>query len=101
MLELKWTSGHESTIEPAEVDTTSSPTTVYLHRNIETEERTNMNSDKEETVTMYVYDEAKLTVAEYAQYLKEMNDVTLQTIMQRLEEMELSNAELITSMTSN
>ena len=53
----------ESTTKPKEVDYESSPTTVYLHRKIKSEER--------EGVTWFTYEEAKLTPAEYTVYAAE------------------------------
>jgi hypothetical protein len=53
----------ESTVKPKEVDYESSPTTVYLHRKIKSEER--------EGVTWFTYEEAKLTPAEYTVYAAE------------------------------
>lgn len=60
----------ESTERPLEVDTTSSRTTVFLRQNITETERDTEDGD---TVTMYEYEEAKLTHGEYAIYLAEKN----------------------------
>lgn len=53
----------QSTVRPFEVDYTSSPTTVYLHRKIKETEK--------DGVTWYEYEEAKLTPAEYTVYAAE------------------------------
>lgn len=58
----------ESNDAPAEVDTTSSPTTVYLRKNIRTEERT--DQETRETRTVYVYDEAKVPRQVYENYMQ-------------------------------
>lgn len=57
----------ESDIMPEELDTSSSPTTVYLRKNIRTEERTDPETG--ETRTAFVYDEAKMPRQEYVDYL--------------------------------
>lgn len=59
----------ESTSFPAEIDDTSSPTTVYLTRNVQEKQR--------EGETYYAYETAKLSRAEYAEYQSEqrLNDV--------------------------
>ena len=59
----------ESTVKPDLVDTTSSKTTVYLRQNVTETEVTIEGSDA--TYTKYEYEEAKLTKAEYQEYLKE------------------------------
>lgn len=58
----------ESTTKPKEVDYESSPTTVYLHRKIKSEERTHESGV---TTLWWVYEEAKLTPAEYTVYAAE------------------------------
>lgn len=59
----------ESDTMPDEIDTMSSPTTVYLRRNIRTEERQDIET--ETTGTVYVYDEAAIPRNEYNAYLAE------------------------------
>ena len=49
----------QSTVRPSEVDYTSSPTTIYLHRKIK------------QVGDYYEYEEAKLTPAEYTVYAAE------------------------------
>ena len=69
----------QSSVKPDLVDTTSSKVVVYLRQNIVENIKTDEMSG-EETV-FYEYDEAKLTKAEYQEYLKELNSSdTLQTI---------------------
>ena len=66
----------QSSVRPDLVDTTSSKVVVYLRQNIVE----NIKTDKisgEETV-FYEYDEAKLTKAEYQEYLKELEIVDIQ-----------------------
>ena len=69
----------QSSVKPDLVDTTSSKAVVYLRQNIVENIKTDEMSG-EETV-FYEYEEAKLTKAEYQEYLKELNSSdTLQTI---------------------
>ncbi len=56
---------------PAEVDTTSSPDTVYLRKNIE-ECTIDMGTQK---VSGYTYQEAQLTPEEYEQYKEELEEL--------------------------
>jgi len=66
-MNAKW-SNSESTIRPAEVDTQSSPTTVYLRKDI----REVVREDTEgNTVNMYEYLEAAFTPIEYQAYVAE------------------------------
>ena len=52
--------------KPEEVDRTSSPSTVYLRRNIKQTTREIEDSDgKMQTVTEWQYDEKEMTVEEY------------------------------------
>ena len=67
----------EGTAIPAEIDDTSSPTTVYITRNVEKKQR--------EGEIYYAYETAKLTRAEYAEYIAE----------QRLDDVETVIAEII------
>ena len=55
----------ESAIMPLDTDTTSSEVYNYVRRNIETEER----EENGETITMYVYEEAKVLKADWGLYL--------------------------------
>ena len=66
----------QSSVKPDLIDTTSSKVVVYLRQNIVE----NIKADEmsgEETV-FYEYDEAKLTKAEYQEYLKELEIVDIQ-----------------------
>lgn len=58
----------ESTVCPDEVDTTSSPTTVYIRKNIRQE--TFIDADGRE-LTAWRYDEAKISKAEYNQHMQD------------------------------
>lgn len=52
-------------IKPLDIDTISSPSTVYLHKNIEEIEVTDENS--EETHTEWQYDEIRMSKEEWSQ----------------------------------
>lgn len=56
--------------KPHAIDTTSSPSTVYLRKNIS---QVNVKSG-EETIKAWQYDEAQLTLEEYAQYQAELEE---------------------------
>ena len=66
----------QSSVKPELIDTTSSKTTVYLRHNIVENKNTDEMSG-EETV-FYEYEEAKLTKAEYQEYLKELEIIDIQ-----------------------
>ena len=66
----------QSSVKPDLVDTTSSKTTVYIRQNIVKNKKTDEMSG-EETV-FYEYEEAKLTKAEYKEYLKELEIIDIQ-----------------------
>ena len=66
----------QSSVKPELVDTTSSKTTVYIRKNIVENKKTDEMSG-EETV-FYEYEEAKLTKAEYQEYLKELEIIDIQ-----------------------
>lgn len=59
------------TERPLEVDTASSKRLVYLRKNIRQVERT--DEVTKEAVTLWAYDEARLTNDEYTRYLGEDN----------------------------
>ena len=65
-----------SSVKPDLVDTTSSKTTVYIRQNIVENIKTDEMSG-EETI-FYEYEEAKLTKAEYQEYLKELEIIDIQ-----------------------
>ena len=90
----------QSSIRPELIDTTSSKKVVYLRKNIV--EKTEKDEMSGEERTYYEYDEAKITKAEYAQYLKELevSDVQQQRIdideaNERIAELEAQNAMLM------
>ena len=66
----------QSSVEPELVDTTSSKTTVYIRKNIVENKKTDEMSGKE--TVFYEYEEAKLTKAEYKEYLKELEIIDIQ-----------------------
>lgn len=66
----------ESTVVPKEIDYESSPTTIYIHKNIDNEDR--------DGVTWYTYEEAKLTPTEYQIYAAEQTRKDNLEIMNKL-----------------
>ena len=66
----------QSSVKPDLIDTTSSKVVVYLRQNIVENIKTDEMSG-EETV-FYEYEEAKLTKAEYKEYLKELEIIDIQ-----------------------
>jgi len=80
-MEIKWYQS-SSTVRPREVDIESSPTTVYLHRHIREEERTDETTG--EKTTWYVYEEATLTPAEYTVYAADQSRQDSVAIMEAL-----------------
>lgn len=77
---VKWRQS-ESTVEPKELDLTSSPGKVYMHKNI-------TNAENEDGITMYNYDEALLTTAEYEEYMSGLQSPETIKVMQTLTEMQ-------------
>ena len=65
----------QSSVKPDLVDSTSSKVVVYVRQNIVENVKTDEMSE-EETV-FYEYDEAKLTKAEYQEYLKELEIIDI------------------------
>ena len=65
-----------SSVKPDLVDTTSSKTTVYIRQNIVENIKTDKMSG--EKTVFYEYEEAKLTKAEYQEYLKELEIIDIQ-----------------------
>ena len=59
-----------SSVKPEFVDTTSSKKVVYIRQNI-------IEAQKDDAV-FYEYEEAKLTKAEYQEYLKELEIIDIQ-----------------------
>ena len=66
----------QSSVKPDLIDTTSSKVVVYLRQNIVENIKTDEMSGEESDV--YEYDEAKLTKAEYQEYLKELEIIDIQ-----------------------
>ena len=66
----------QSSVKPDLVDTTSSKTTVYVRQNIVENKKTDKMSG--EKTIFYEYEEAKLTKAEYQEYLKELEIIDIQ-----------------------
>lgn len=65
-----------SSVKPELIDTTSSKTTVYIRKNIVENIKTDEMSG--EGTVFYEYEEAKLTKAEYQEYLKELEIIDIQ-----------------------
>ena len=66
----------QSSVKPDLVDTTSSKVVVYLRQNIVENKKTDEKYGEEKV--FYEYEEAKLTKAEYQEYLKELEIVDIQ-----------------------
>lgn len=66
----------QSTVRPELIDDHSSKYVTYLRKNIVEKQVTDEMT--EETHTVYEYDEAKLTKAEYKQYLTEMSTMDVE-----------------------
>ena len=66
----------ESTIKPELVDTTSSKKYTYLRRDIIETQKT--DEVLNEAISYYEYQEAKLTKAEYQEYLTELSIIDIQ-----------------------
>ena len=80
----------ESTIKPAEVCLDWSPKNVYLHQNIRKEEREDYGDIK---YTVWVYDEARLSRADYAIYATEQTQADIISAEQEITEQDLSMME--------
>ena len=65
----------QSAVKPDLVDTTSSKVVVYIRQNIVENTKIDEVSGKE--IVFYEYEEAKLTKAEYNEYLKELEIVDI------------------------
>ena len=65
----------QSSVKPDLVDTTSSKVVVYLRQNIVENIKTDEMSG--EKTVFYEYEEAKLTKAEYQEYLKELEIIDI------------------------
>ena len=82
----------QSTVKPELVDTTSSKKVVYIRQNI-------VETVVEET-TFYEYDEAKLTKAEYAEYLKELEATDTLEIVENLKSENQTLSEQVDMLTN-
>ena len=73
---LKWYRS-QSMDRPLELDMDSSPTTVFMRKNIEEVEKEDTEG---QTYTEYEYDEAKLSKEEYAIHQAEVNAANIDFI---------------------
>lgn len=80
-MEVKWNKA-ESTEYPSELDTNTSPGTIYVRRNIREVERETESG----TVLFYEYDEAKMTQTEFTVYTAQINSENILAIMEALTE---------------
>lgn len=84
-----WKEVHDSRAEqPAALDTSSSPTTVYERRNVRQETREVTMGEETQEVTEWVYEQRELSTAEYA----EMTSPATKAIMQAISDVELKVA---------
>ena len=74
-MKIEWNSV-KSTVRPDDIDYTSSPNTVYLHRNVTESEK--------DGVVYYDFEEAKLTPSEFAIYSAAKTTETQLTLMEAL-----------------
>ena len=77
--------------KPQELDTTSSPATVYQRRNIVATTRTDEQKNK---VEGFEYEECELTLEEYQRMQSEAESPATQAIMQAISDMQLTLAEI-------
>lgn len=71
-MQLNWRKAEGTQEEkPKEIDTVASPFCVYLRKDIQQETREQQGG---ESMSVWTYEEAVLTLAEYAQYQKELAD---------------------------
>lgn len=82
----------QSTVKPELVDTTSSKKVVYIRQNI-------VETVVDET-TFYEYDEAKLTKAEYQEYLKELEATDVSETIENLKAENKQLSETVDMLTS-
>lgn len=69
-MQLNWRRAEGTQAEkPKEIDTAASPYSVYIRKNIQQEVRQQQGGG---SVTVWTYDEAVLSLKEYAQYQKEL-----------------------------
>ena len=82
----------QSTVKPELVDTTSSKKVVYIRQNI-------VETKKDDT-TYYEYDEAKLTKAEYQEYLKELEASNVSETIENLKDENKQLSETVDMLTN-
>ena len=82
----------QSSVRPELVDTTSSKKVVYIRQNIVEVQKDN--------ATFYEYDEAKLTKAEYAEYLKELEATDTLEIVENLKAKNQTLSEQVDMLTN-
>lgn len=85
MTEWKLIQGSQAE-RPAELDKTSSPTTVYQRRNIK---RVTVTHD-DKTSELWEYEERELTVAECEEMERSVESPAIQQVMQAISSVELS-----------
>ena len=82
----------QSSVKPELIDTTSSKKVVYIRQNI-------VETVVEDT-TYYEYDEAKLTKAEYQEYLKELEASNVSETIENLKDENKQLSETVDMLTS-
>lgn len=88
-MNIRWYKS-ESTIKPDEICLDWSPKNVYLHKNARKEEREDEDGVK---IVRWVYEEAKLSRADYAIYAAEQNTNDIIAAEQEITEQDLSMME--------
>ena len=81
-----------SSVKPELIDTTSSKKVVYIRQNI-------IEVQKDDAV-FYEYDEAKLTKAEYQEYLKELEATDTLEIVENLKSENKALSETVDMLTN-
>ena len=81
-----------SSVKPELIDATSSKKVVYIRQNI-------VEVQKDDT-TFYEYDEAKLTKAEYQEYLKELEATDTLEIVENLKSENKALSETVDMLTN-
>jgi len=74
-MNIRWKKS-ESSIKPKEIDYESSPTSIFIRRNVK-----EISKDEQ---TFFEYEEAVLTPAEYAIYAAEQNQKNVLALMEGL-----------------
>lgn len=86
-MEWKKTEGDN---EPKELDVSSSPTSVYLRRNIQKKQKTYEVGDASIPIEYWEYEECVMSKEEYEQQQASLQSPATQTIMQSISDLELS-----------